>query len=345
VAAIIDEASRLVEDQDKLSLRFSELTDLMREAAYWAKQTDAKEVSAEHVERAVEEQEYRASLVKERVQELISRDILLVDTDGESVGQVNGLAVHMLGHYAFGRPTRITANVYLGRDGVVNIERRAQLSHSTHDKGVLILAGFLGHRFGQQRPLALSATLTFEQSYGEVAGDSASSTELYCLLSALADVPLRQGIAVTGSVNQKGAVQAIGGVNYKIEGFFDVCRRRGLSGDQGVIIPTANAQHLMLRPDVVAAVERGDFHVWAVDHVDEGIEILTGLPAGVQDEDGNWPQGSINDLVDVRLDELGGRLRDWGRASDQTTTEVVTPIPPEDHKPPEPPRPPERPEK
>ena len=345
VAAIIDEASRLVEDQDKLSLRFSELTDLMREAAYWAKQTDAKEVLAEHVERAVEEQEYRASLVKERVQELISRDILLVDTDGESVGQVNGLAVHMLGHYAFGRPTRITANVYLGRDGVVNIERRAQLSHSTHDKGVLILAGFLGQRFGQQRPMALSATLTFEQSYGEVAGDSASSTELYCLLSALADVPLKQGIAVTGSVNQKGVVQAIGGVNYKIEGFFDVCRRRGLSGDQGVIIPTANVQHLMLRPDVVGAVERGDFHVWAVDHVDEGIEILTGLPAGVQDEDGNWPQGSINDLVDVRLDELGGRLRDWGRASDQTTTEVVTPIPPEDHKPPEPPRPPERPEK
>ncbi|MCZ6508700.1 MAG: ATP-binding protein, partial [Acidobacteria bacterium] len=285
-AAIIEQASRMVEDQEKLSLRFSELTDLMREAAYWAEQDDAEFVSALHVARAVEEQEFRAGLVKDRVQELIQRDVLLVDTDGEVVGQVNGLAVHMLGHYAFGRPSRITANVYLGRAGVVNIERRAGLSHSTHDKGVLILSGFIGERFAQERPMSMSAALTFEQSYGEIAGDSASSTELYCLLSALSGVPIKQGIAVTGSVNQKGEVQAIGGVNHKIEGFFDVCKQRGLNGAHGVMIPASNVQHLMGRLDVVEAVANGDFHVWAVGHVDEGIEVLTGIPAGAPKEDG-----------------------------------------------------------
>jgi predicted ATP-dependent protease len=302
-------------------------------------------VSAQHVERAVEEEDFRAGLVKDRVQELIERDVLLVDTDGEAVGQVNGLAVHMLGHYVFGRPSRITAAVYLGRDGVVNIERRSGMSHSTHDKGVMILSGFLGERFAQQRPMSLSAALTFEQSYGEVAGDSASTTELYCLLSALAEVPIKQGIAVTGSVNQKGQVQAIGGVNYKIEGFFDVCKKRGLNGEQGVIIPTSNVQHLMLRSDVVDAVDNGDFHIWAVSHVDEGIEILTGLPAGERKDDGGFVQGSINDLVDDRLEQLGQRLRDWGKANDRGTPEVVTPVVAEGDKPPEPPKPPDRPEK
>jgi lon-related putative ATP-dependent protease len=345
VAAIVEQASRMVEDQEKMSLRFSELTDLMREAAYWAKRDKAKLVSAEHVERAVEEEEFRASLVKDRVQELIERGVLLVDTEGENVGQVNGLAVHMLGHYAFGRPSKITATVHLGREGVVNIERRAGMSHSTHDKGVMILSGFLGERFAQQRPMALSATLTFEQSYGEIAGDSASSTELYCLLSALADVPIKQSIAVTGSVNQKGEVQAIGGVNYKIEGYFDICRSRGLSGEQGVIIPASNVQHLMLRGDVVEAVAEGDFHIWAVNHIDEGIEVLTGLPAGKRRDDGSWTPGSINDLVDQRLEILGERLRDWGKSTDKTTAEVVTPVISEGDKPPEPPKPPDRPEK
>ncbi len=342
-AALIEQASRMVEDQEKLSLRFSELTDLMRESAYWAEQDDVEFVSASHVERAVEEQEFRAGLVKDRVQELIRRNVLLVDTDGEVVGQVNGLAVHMMGHYAFGRPSRITANVYLGRAGVVNIERRAGLSHSTHDKGVLILSGFLGERFAQERPMSMSAAITFEQSYGEIAGDSASSTELYCLLSALSGVPIKQGIAVTGSVNQKGEVQAIGGVNHKIEGFFDVCKQRGLNGEQGVMIPASNVQHLMLRLDVVEAVANGDFHVWAVSHVDEGIEVLTGVPAGAPKEGGGWEGGSINELVDDRLEDLGTRLRDWGKASDRATAEIVNPVAPEDQRPPEPPKPPDRP--
>jgi len=343
VAAIVEQASRMVEDQEKVSLRFSELTDLMREAAYWAKQDEAELVSAPHVERAVEEHDFRSGLVKDRVQELISREVLLVDTDGEVVGQVNGLAVHMMGHYAFGRPSRITAAVHLGREGVVNIERRSGMSHSTHDKGVLILSGFLGERFAQDRPMALSAALTFEQSYGEIAGDSASSTELYCLLSALADVPIKQGIAVTGSVNQKGEVQAIGGIHHKIEGFFEVCKQRGLNGEQGVMMPAANVQHLMLRADVVEAVEKGDFHVWAVSHIDEGIEVLTGLPGGERNEDGGWAEGSINDLVDQRLEHLGMSLRNWGKSSDKGTTEVVTPVISEGEKPPEPPKPPDRP--
>ena len=344
VGAILEHASRMVEDQEKLSLRFSELTDLMRETAYWAEQNGAEVVSAAHVERAVEEKELRAGLVKDRVQELIDRNVLLIDSEGERVGQVNGLAVHMLGHYAFGRPSRITANVHLGRAGVVNIERRSGLSHSTHDKGVLILSGFLGERFAQERPMSLSAALTFEQSYGEIAGDSASSTELYCLLSALSNVPIKQGIAVTGSVNQKGEVQAIGGVNYKVEGYFDICERRGLTGEQGVMIPASNVQHLMLRRDVIEAVEAGKFQVWAVSHVDEGIEVLTGVPAGERLEEGGWTEGSVNDLVDKRLEELGSRLRDWGRSTDSSAAEVVSPAHPDDQKPPEPPRPPERPE-
>ena len=341
VAAIVDQASRLVEDKKKLSLRFSDLTDLIRESAYWAKVDEAEAVSAQHVNRTVEEQEFRNSLVKERVQEMIEREVILLDTEGDRVGQINGLAVHMLGDYMFGRPTKITANVHLGRDGVVNIERRARLSHSTHDKGVLILSGFLGQRFAQDRPLSLSANLTFEQSYGEIAGDSASTTELYCLLSALADTPLKQNIAVTGSVNQKGEVQAIGGVNHKIEGFFDVCAARELSGDQGVMIPRSNVQHLMLHPRVVDAVAADKFHVWAVKHVDEGIEILTGVPAGELQKDGSWSAGSINDRVETRLRKLGERLRDWGRDVGPTHAELVAPTAePETPTPPPPPEPP-----
>ncbi|MFQ5745113.1 MAG: Lon protease family protein, partial [Acidobacteriota bacterium] len=342
VAAIVDHASRLVEDKEKLSLRFSELTDLVREASYWTKVDGDDTVVAKHVLRAVEEAEFRASLVKERVQELIQRDVLMIDTEGETVGQVNGLAVHILGHYMFGRPSRITGNVHLGRDGVVNIERRAHLSHSTHDKGVMILSGFLGQRFAQDKPMSLSASLTFEQSYGEIAGDSASSSELYCLLSALSGVPLQQGIAVTGSVNQKGEIQAIGGVDYKIEGFFDICRARGLNGRQGVIIPRANVQHLMLRRAVVEAVAEGTFHVWAVEHVDQGIGILTGTPAGEIQEDGNWTPGSINALVDKRLEDLGTKLQQWGRDGTPAHAELVSPRVGEG--PPAPPQPPGRPD-
>jgi predicted ATP-dependent protease len=267
----------------------------------------------------------------------------MVDTEGTEVGQINGLAVHMLGDYLFGRPSRITANVHLGSEGVINIERRVRLSHSTHDKGVLILAGFLGERFAQERPLTLSATLTFEQSYSEVAGDSASSTELYVLLSALSGEPIKQGIAVTGSVNQKGEVQAIGGVNHKIEGFFDICKARGLTGEQGVMIPKANLQHLMLRRQVVEAVKAGEFHIWAVDHVDQGIEILTGVEAGTRDVDGSWTPRSINDRVERRLRELARKLQTWGREG-AGTPELVAPREETTAEPP-PPKPPDRPRK
>lgn len=342
VAALMDESSRFVEDQKKLSLRFGELNDLIREAAYWARQEDAELVEARHVEQAVEEAEFRASLAKERVQELIQRDVLMVDTDGAKTGQINGLAVHMLGDYLFGRPTRITCAAFLGREGVINIERRVRMSHSTHDKGVLILQGFLGERFAQSQPLTLNASLTFEQSYSEIAGDSASSTELYVLLSALAEVPIKQGIAVTGSVNQRGEVQAIGGVNHKIEGYFEICAQRGLTGEQGVMIPRANMQNLMLRRAVVEAVEAGQFHIWAIDHVDEGIEVLTGVAAGELDDEGNWTEGSINHLVRARLAAFGKQLMTWSEGAKSSPPEMVQPHELGD-EPPSPPKPPEGP--
>ena len=342
VAAVVDESSRNVEDQQKVSLRFGDLNDLIREASYWARQDDSELVMDQHVGRAVEESEFRASLSKERVREFIQREIILVDTDGEVVGQINGLAVHMLGDYLFGRPSRITVSVHLGRAGVINIERRARMSHSTHDKGVLIITGFLGDRFAQDQPLTLSAALTFEQSYSEISGDSASSAELYVLLSALAEAPVKQGIAVTGSVNQRGQIQAIGGVNHKIEGFFDVCAERGLNGEQGVMIPRANVQHLMLRADVVKAVTEGLFNVWAVDHVDQGISVLTGLPAGERDEEGNWTPDSINARVQERLRNFGKQLMTWGRGAQDSAPEMVQPTEVGDEMPP-PPKPPDRP--
>ncbi len=342
VAAVVDESSRNVEDQQKVSLRFGELNDLIREASYWARQDGSDLVLDRHVDRAVDESEFRASLSKERVQEFIQREIILVDTDGEVVGQINGLAVHMLGDYLFGRPSRITVSVHLGRAGIVNIERRVRMSHSTHDKGVLIITGFLGDRFAQDQPLTLSAALTFEQSYSEIAGDSASSTELYVLLSALAEAPVKQGIAVTGSVNQRGQVQAIGGVNHKIEGFFDVCQARGFDGEQGVMIPSANVQHLMLRADVVEAVSAGLFNIWAVDHVDQGISILTGVPAGERDEEGNWTPDSINARVQARLRAFGKQLMTWGKGAQDSTPEMVQPTEAGDEMPP-PPKPPDGP--
>lgn len=342
VAAVVDVSSRFVDDQQKVSLQFADINDLIREASYWARQDGDEVVDAEHVQRAVQEAEYRASLSRERVQELIRRKVLLVDTDGEKVGQINGLAVHMLGDYLFGRPSRITGVVHLGRDGVINIERRVGMSHSTHDKGVLILSGFLGNRFAQEQPMALSASLVFEQSYSQIAGDSASSTELYVLLSALSGAPIRQGIAVTGSVNQQGEIQAIGGVNHKIEGFFETCKERGLTGDQGVMIPRSNVQNLMLRQPVLDAVEAGEFHIWAVETVDEGIEILTGVPAGERDDEGNWTEGSINARVQARLEKLGKTLMTWSKSAAESPAEVVTPGSGEEESPP-PPKPPEGP--
>ena len=267
-----------------------------------------RSVTPDHVQQAIDAAEMRAGRVRERLQEAILRDTLLIDTRGERIGQINGLAVLGLGGILFGRPSRITARARPGQGRVLDIEREVELGGPLHSKGVLILSSFLAARYATGEALSLSASLVFEQSYGGVDGDSASCAELYALLSALADAPLRQSLAVTGSVNQFGEVQAIGGVNEKIEGFFDICNARGLSGDQGVLIPAANVQHLMLRGDVRDAVAAGRFHIYAVRTVDEGIELLTGLPAGVADAEGIYPEGSINGLVSDRLAEYA-RIR------------------------------------
>lgn len=294
----------MVGDSEKLSVRTRRVLDLVREADYWAGEDGAEIVSRSHVQKAIDEWVDRSSRIRERTREEILRDTLYIDTEGERVGQLNGLSVLQLGGYAFGRPTRITARVRLGRGQVVDIEREVELGGPLHSKGVLILTGFLGQRYAADRPLSLAASLVFEQSYGGIEGDSASSAELYALLSAIGEVPLAQSVAVTGSVNQHGRIQPIGGVNEKIEGFFDICDARGLSGDQGVLIPASNVKHLMLREDVREAVSRGDFHVWAVETVDEGMEILTGRPMGQRNQDGVYPEETVNRAVEDRLARL-----------------------------------------
>ncbi len=301
MALIVDHASRLAEDQNKLSVQFGTIADIVRAASYWAAKAGASTIGVEHIRQAIEQQAYRSSMIEEHIREMINRGVLLVDVTGSVVGQVNGLAVHTLADYSFGRPVRITAVAGVGRDGIVDVERESQLGGRIHSKGVLILAGFLIGRYAQSRPLALTARLAFEQSYEEVEGDSASSAELYALLSRLADLPIRQGLAVTGSVNQNGDVQAIGGVNEKIEGFFAVCREKGLTGDQGVLIPAANVEHLMLKDEVIAAVREGRFHIYPVRTIDEGMELLTGVPAGVRGADARYPEGTINARIEARL--------------------------------------------
>ncbi len=313
VARVIERSARMVGDAEKLSVRMQGVADLVREADYWAAQAGRDIVTADDVQRAIDAQIYRASRVRELMQEQITRDIIFIDTEGEKVGQVNGLSVISMGNYTFGRPSRITARVRLGRGEVIDIEREVALGGPLHSKGVLILSGFLGARYARHRPLSLAASLVFEQSYGGVDGDSASSAELYALLSALAEVPIKQSLAVTGSVNQHGQVQAIGGVNEKIEGFFDVCRARGLTGEQGVLIPAANVKHLMLRQDVIDAVAAGQFHIYPVETIDQGIEILTGLPAGERDEAGHFPEGSINRRVEDHLAAMAERWRQFNR--------------------------------
>jgi lon-related putative ATP-dependent protease len=304
VAKVVEYGSRLVEDQNKLSTRFGDIADLVREASYWATRNGHELVSSEDVEQAISEKVYRANMVEEWIQERIQDGAILIDTTGEVVGQVNGLSVHSLGDYTFGRPSRITARAYAGKGGVVHIEREVKLSGRIHNKGVMILNGYLGGRYAQEHPLSLSASLTFEQLYDEVDGDSASSAELYALLSSLSGLPIKQSIAVTGSVDQRGEVQPVGGATYKIEGYFDVCRARGLTGDQGVIIPRQNVRNLMLRREVVEAVREGKFHIYPVASVDEGLEILTGREAGVRGEDGTFPESTIHFLVEHRLQEL-----------------------------------------
>jgi lon-related putative ATP-dependent protease len=315
VARIVEQSSRMVADQEKLSLRMTDVVDLLVEADYWACDAGRKVVEARDVERAIDDKVYRSNLIEERVQEFITRGTIKVDTTGTTVGQVNGLSVFDIGDYAFGRPSRITARVSMGRGQVINIEREVQRSGAAHSKGFLILQGFLNGQFAHRRPLSFAATIAFEQVYDEVDGDSASSTELYALLSAITDVPLRQGIAVTGSVNQHGQVQAIGGVNEKIEGFYAVCKTKGLTGGQGVMIPRDNLRNLMLKPEVVKAVADQRFHVWAVTTIDEGIELLTGMPAGKPKKDGTYPEGTLYRKVTDMLEELTRRAMEVNRGA------------------------------
>ena len=309
VAKLLEHAARMAGDQEKLSTQFGELADVVREADFWAREEGSSYVVASHIQRAIQEKVYRGSLAKEKIQEMIVEGSLLIDTDGDAIGQVNGLAVLRMGDFMFGKPSRITATVGPGRKGIIDIEREVDLGGALHSKGVLILDGYLVRQFAQDQPLSLSARLVFEQSYQGVDGDSASSTELYAVLSALSGLPLKQGIAVTGSVNQAGEVQAIGGVNEKIEGFFDVCAAQGLTGNQGVLIPESNMKNLMLREDVVEAVEAGQFHVWAVKTINQGIEILTGVKAGERLQGGGFPGGTVNGRVVGRLEELRESLK------------------------------------
>jgi lon-related putative ATP-dependent protease len=317
MARIVEHGSRLAADQEKLSAHFGEIADVIREASYYAATETAPLTTAAHVRQAIDERFYRSSLIQERIKEMILRDEIKIDVAGEKCGQVNGLSVIQVGNSEFGQPNRITVSIGLGREGLVDIEREAKMSGPIHTKGVLILSGYLADKYAQDKPLSLSARLVFEQSYSGVEGDSASSTELYAILSALSGLPVQQGIAITGSVNQKGEVQAIGGVNEKIEGFFAVCEGKGLTGKQGVIIPDSNAANLMLKEPVVAAVKEGKFHIWAVKNIDEGIEILTGVKAGGRLSRVGFEENTVNDLVDKRLKALAERLVTFGKKEEK----------------------------
>ncbi len=314
VERLIEYGARCAGDREKVIASHAEIADLAREAAFWARKEDSQLVSARQVEKALENRVFRSNRIEEEIREMIANGTILVDIDGKKVGQVNGLSVLEVGGYAFGRPSRVTASVGMGQAGIINIERESKLSGSIHDKGVLILAGYLRNRFGQNHPLALSGSLCFEQSYGGVEGDSASSTELYALLSRLSDTPVRQDIAVTGSVNQWGEIQAIGGVNEKIEGFFDVCRAIGLTGNQGVLIPESNVRHIVLRQDVVQAVAEGKFHIYPVRTIDEGLANLTAQPS----------VDSIIDKVHARLKELAAGLKEFATPSRNGAPESKT---------------------
>ncbi|MFO7929826.1 MAG: Lon protease family protein [Thermodesulfobacteriota bacterium] len=317
VGRMIEHSSRIVGDAERMSTRIKEMSDLMSEADYWAAQNGNTSVTAPDLEKAVEFRIYRSDRMRQRIHEEIERGTLMIDTAGASAGQINGLAVLGLGDFMFGRPNRITARIQAGKGEVIDIEREAKLSGPLHSKGVLILSGFLGARYAPDRPLSLKASLVFEQSYGGIEGDSASSAELYALISAISNAPLKQSFAVTGSVNQFGQIQAIGGVNEKIEGFFDVCSRKGLTGEQGVLIPEANVKHLMLRRDVVEAVDREQFHIYPVSTVDQGLELLTGLPAGQPGEDGNYPENTVNGMVQKKLAAMAENMRQFSQGSEQ----------------------------
>jgi len=308
---IIEFGVRLSGRQRKLSTRFSIITDVILESSYWATKEKASVVASRHVQKALQERIYRVKLVEDKIHEMIVEGSIIIATKGSVVGQVNGLSVYDAGEHAFGRPSRITARTALGRSGIINIEREAALSGPTHNKGVAIISGFLQSKFAQRKPLVMNASITFEQSYGGVDGDSASSTEVYAILSSLAEIPLRQDIAVTGSVNQKGELQPIGGVNLKIEGFFDVCSAFGLTGRQGILIPEQNIGDLMLRDDVIEAVRKKKFHIYSALTIDEGIEILTGIKAGTAGRSGSFQEGTVNALVNRKLDEYSRRWQEF----------------------------------
>ena len=313
IAKIVEYGSRLAEDQTKLSTKFPEIADIVREASFYASQDESKYIKDTHVLKALREKVYRSNLIDEKVKEMIERGIILIDTAGSKVGQVNGLSVIMLGDFEFGQPSRITVSLGLGRRGIIDIERQAGMGGQTHTKGVLIISGYLESKYAHDKPLSLSCRLVFEQSYGGVDGDSASSTELYAILSALSELPIKQNLAVTGSVNQKGEVQAIGGVNEKIEGFYQTCKVKGLKGDEGVMIPKSNVQHLMLNEEIVEAVKQGRFHVYSVGTVDEGIEVLTGVKAGERRSDGTYEEGTVHYRVDKRLTQLAEEITKYAR--------------------------------
>ena len=316
VARLIEHSARLAGDREKLSLKMRAMTDLLREADYWAEQSGANAIANTHVDTAIEKQVYRADRLRQRIQEEIIRGSILIDTEHAVIGQVNGLSVIDLGNFAFGQPSRITATARVGKGEIVDIEREVKLGGAFHSKGVLILTSWLSSHYAIDEPLALSASLVFEQSYGHVDGDSATVAELVALLSAIARIPVRQDLAVTGSLNQHGVVQVIGGVNEKIEGFFDVCRARGLSGSQGVLIPMANAKHLMLRSDIVAAAEAGQFHIYPISTIDQALTLLTGIPAGNSTDDQPFIEGTTHDRI-------ARKLQDWARAARRARRESL----------------------
>jgi len=321
VGKIVEEASRMVSDQKRVSTKFGDIVDLLQQASFWAEQNGHPFVEGDDVSRAVEERIYRSNRIEERVQEMIDEGKIFIDTAGEVIGQLNGISVLPLGDYAFGKPSRITCRTHVGKEGVVNIDRKADLGGKIHNKGVMILDGYLGGKYAEDIPLTLSASITFEQLYEEVDGDSASSAELYALLSSLSGIPIRQDLAVTGSVNQHGEVQPIGGVNAKVEGFYKTCKYKGLTGNQGVIIPESNVDNLMLRDEVIEAVKNDEFHIYAVAHIDEGISLLTGVEAGEKQPDGSYPENTVNGAVQQRLSELAQKVRDFSKGNQEEEEE------------------------
>ncbi len=321
VSRVVEYGVKLTDNQSKISARFSDIHDLLIQAHYWAGKKEHPLVTEEDVKTAIETMKYRLNKYETRVQDMFENGTLFINTTGEAVGQVNGLSVISTGDYAFGKPNRISVRTYLGRSGVISIDREVKMTGPVYNKGVLILSGYLNGKFGQERQISMSASITFEQSYEGIEGDSASSTELYAILSSLSEFPIKQGIAVTGSVNQMGEIQPIGGVNEKIEGFYNICKVKGLTGEQGVLIPQTNVINLMLNDQVIEAVKNGKFHIYPVSTIDEGIEILTGIKAGKRQKNGKFPNGTVFGAVEKKLDDMAEQLKNQDRSSNKDKKE------------------------